>query len=69
MDALLKKLGGNPEADKKETTKSPEGSGDQNKISDMKSIKIASKLPKVSLSTESGALRSELRNVASQINS
>ena len=69
MGALLTKSGGNPEADEKETTKSPEGSGDQNKIRDMKSIKIASELPKVSLSTESGALRSELLNVASQINS
>ena len=42
MGALLKKLGGNPEADKKETTKSPEGSGDQNKIIDMKPMKIKS---------------------------
>ena len=69
MDALLKKLGANPEADKKETTKSPGGSDDQSKIGEMKAIKINSKLPTVGLDTDSGALRSDLLNLASQINS
>ena len=70
MKALLKKLGAaNPEADKKETTKSPGGSDDQSKIGEMKAIKINSELPTVSLDTDSGALRSDLLNLASQINS
>ena len=70
MEALLKEVGAaNPEANEKETTKSPGGIGDQSKIGEMKAIKINSKLPKVSSTTDSGTLRSEMLNLANQVNS
>mmetsp|Transcript_14071 Transcript_14071/g.18716 ORF Transcript_14071/g.18716 Transcript_14071/m.18716 type:complete len:102 (+) Transcript_14071:85-390(+) len=63
MEALLKEVGAaNPEANEKETTKSPGGIGDQSKIGEMKAIKINSKLPKVSSTTDSVTLRSEMLN-------
>jgi len=68
LEALLKKLGAaSPKADKKETTKSA-GGNDQSKIGEMKGIKINNKLPTVSLATDPGELRSELLNLANQIN-
>mmetsp|Transcript_14072 Transcript_14072/g.18723 ORF Transcript_14072/g.18723 Transcript_14072/m.18723 type:complete len:125 (+) Transcript_14072:85-459(+) len=70
MEALLKEVGAaNPEANEKETTKSPGGIGDQSKIGEMKAIKINSKLPKVSSTTDSVTLRSEMLNLANQVNS
>ena len=52
MDELLEKLGGTPAVDNKNTSKSPEGGGSKNKISDVKQMKFKGTLPEINTSTE-----------------
>ena len=67
MDELLEKLGGTPAADNKNTSKSPEGGGSKNKISDVKQMKFKGTLPEINTSTEHRALLNELRHVGVQV--
>ena len=67
MDELLEKLGGTPAVDNKNTSKSPEGGGSKNKISDVKQMKFKGTLPEINTSTEHRALLNELRHVGVQV--
>ena len=67
MDEMLERLGGTPAAENKNTSKSPEGGGSKNKISDVKQMKFKGTLPKINTSTEHRPLLNELRHVGVQV--